>query len=355
MKANALLLALAASGFAADAGALAARIDFATGGAVVAARDGAERPATKGAELDSGDTVRTNDGRVQLRFIDGAYVSLQPNTEFRINEFNFTGRADGTEKGLFGLTKGAMRTVTGLIGRINKDAYKITTPTATVGIRGTGGVIQVLFDGRTLVIGTSGIWLLVNQFGSLNVPAGTSGLAPTDSAPQQSSQAPAAGPAPLDTSPSEETSVPPPPSAPLPPAPTVVLPTTGVYNYALVSASSPVYSTGGAPGTFNGSVGVQFGTPSAQLNFSFQIAMPDNTYNMSGTALTIPGTPVFALPAATVSSTNTCTSVGCTGSIGGAFTGATGTGMNAGYGINDSISGKTVSGSATFTRQQSPQ
>jgi hypothetical protein len=92
-----------------------------------------------------------------------------------------------------------MRTVTGLIGRVNRNRYQITTPTATVGIRGTGGVIQVLNDGSTLVIGTSGIWSLTNPVGSIDVPAGVSGLAPADptNPPQQTSQAPQSGPPPL--------------------------------------------------------------------------------------------------------------------------------------------------------------
>jgi hypothetical protein len=179
--------------------AAAARVDFSVGRVIVAGADGRERPLAKGAELESGDTVRTNDGRAQLRFADGAYVSLQPNTEYRISDYRFAGKTDGSEKGLFGLTKGAMRTVTGLIGRVNRDAYKVTTPTATVGIRGTGGVIQILDNGSTLVVGTSGIWSLTNQFGSIVVPAGSSGVAPKGNPPQPSSTGSVAGPAPLST------------------------------------------------------------------------------------------------------------------------------------------------------------
>jgi hypothetical protein len=92
-----------------------------------------------------------------------------------------------------------MRTVTGLVGRTNRNRYQISTPTATIGIRGTGGVIQILSDGSTLVVGTSGIWSLTNPSGSIDIPAGVSGRAPSapDSPPQQTSQAPQSGPAPL--------------------------------------------------------------------------------------------------------------------------------------------------------------
>ncbi len=194
-----VLLALVSAAFASQAQAAAGRAEFIIGGVTIAGRDGVQRPLARGTELDNGDTVRTNDGRAQIRFTDGAYVSLQPNTEYSIRDYRYEAKSDGNVRGIFGLLKGAMRTVTGAIGRINRDRYQIATPTATVGIRGTGGVIQVQDDGSTLVIGTSGIWSLTNPAGSVDVPAGTSALAPTDpnQPPQESTEAPTSGPAPI--------------------------------------------------------------------------------------------------------------------------------------------------------------
>jgi hypothetical protein len=196
---NGLLLALISAAFAGEAGAMAGRVDFISGNVTVSGTDGLQRPLARGVELDTGDTVRTGDGRAQIRFTDGAYVSLQPNTEFAIKDYNFEGKTDGSERGFFALAKGAMRTVSGLVGRVNRNRYQITTPTATIGIRGTGGVIQVLNDGSTLVIGTSGIWSLTNPVGSIDIPAGVSAVAPSapNSPPQQTSQAPQSGPAPV--------------------------------------------------------------------------------------------------------------------------------------------------------------
>ena len=195
---SALVAALLAA-FADPALAAAGRVDFTAGAVTVSGADGRERPLAKGAELDNGDTVRTGQGRAQIRFTDGAYVSLQPNSEFSIKDYRYEGKTDGSETGFFALAKGAMRTVTGFIGRINRNRYRITTPTATVGIRGTGGVIQVQDDGSTLVVGTSGIWSLSNPAGSIDVPAGVSAVAPSEPTqpPQQSSEAPSAPPAPL--------------------------------------------------------------------------------------------------------------------------------------------------------------
>jgi hypothetical protein len=192
------LLALISAAFSGHAGAAAGRVDFTLGATTVSGSDGRQRPLAKGAELDTGDTVRTaEDGRAQIRFTDGAYVSLQPNTEFAIKDYKFEGKTDGSERGLFALAKGAMRTVTGLIGRVNKNRYAISTPTATIGIRGTGGRIEILNDGSTLINGTSGIWTLTNPAGTIDVPAGVSARAPSapNQPPQQTSEQPKAGPA----------------------------------------------------------------------------------------------------------------------------------------------------------------
>src|SRR3954467_4619767 len=199
LNSTGMLLALISSAFAGGAGAAAGRVDFTTSGVTVSGRDGFARPLARGAERDSGDTVRTNDGRAQIRFTDGSYVSLQPQTDFAISEYNYSGKNDGSERGFFGLVRGAMRTVTGAVGRVNRNSYRIVTPTATVGIRGTGGVIQVLQDGSTLVIGTSGIWSLTNPAGSIDVPAGVSGRAPStpNEPPRETTTQPTAGPAQL--------------------------------------------------------------------------------------------------------------------------------------------------------------
>ena len=54
-----------------------------------------------------------------------------------MREYEFAGHADGTEKAVFDLVKGGLRTITGVIGRGNQENYQVETPVATIGIRGT--------------------------------------------------------------------------------------------------------------------------------------------------------------------------------------------------------------------------
>jgi hypothetical protein len=73
-----LMAALAAAFPLTGHTANAARVDFATGDVKALAPDGRSRPLAKGAELASGETVDTGSGRAQVRFTDGAQVSLAP-------------------------------------------------------------------------------------------------------------------------------------------------------------------------------------------------------------------------------------------------------------------------------------
>jgi hypothetical protein len=131
-----------------------ANVDFAVGEVFAVNPVSGQRPLNKGAAIVSGETVRTgNGGRAQLRFDDGAMISLQPNTEFRLDNYQYAGKQDGNERGFFSLIKGGLRTITGLVGRLNKGNYKVTTSVATIGIRGTEYTLTYL-DSETIAIGT---------------------------------------------------------------------------------------------------------------------------------------------------------------------------------------------------------
>jgi len=193
LSSRGLLLAAISAAFPQHALANTGRVDFTAGKVTLTGTDGSTRQLTRGAEVKTGDRIVSEaGGRAQIRFSDGSFVSLQPNTDFDIKNYAFSGKTDGSEKALFGLVKGAMRTVTGLVGRVNRNAYQVTTPTATVGIRGTGGVISVNVDGTTLVLGTSGVWTLSNPSGSVDVPAGrAAAVGPnTNEPPRQVSSGP---------------------------------------------------------------------------------------------------------------------------------------------------------------------
>ena len=112
-------------------------------------RGGERVRLTAGATVNAGDSVVTGaDSYAQIRFTDDALVALKPETEFRIERFNFTGKQDGSEVAVFRLVRGGFRTLTGQIGKLNHDQYQLLTTQATIGIRGTHYQVQICAAGQ---------------------------------------------------------------------------------------------------------------------------------------------------------------------------------------------------------------
>jgi hypothetical protein len=113
-------------------------------GDVKVTRGAQTQPLAKGASVQSGDSVITGiASNAQLRMSDGAVIALRAQTEFKIDQYNFNGKSDGSEKANLSLVKGGVRAVTGAIGRENKDNLQVNAVVATVGIRGTGFNINI--------------------------------------------------------------------------------------------------------------------------------------------------------------------------------------------------------------------
>lgn len=106
-----------------------------------ALRDGAVVKLTRGAEVQTGDTLRVGEAsNMQVRFTDEGITALRSNSELRIDDYKFEEKTN-IGKSFFSLVKGGMRAITGLIGRYNRDNYAVKAATATIGIRGTHFVL----------------------------------------------------------------------------------------------------------------------------------------------------------------------------------------------------------------------
>ncbi|MDH5594620.1 MAG: FecR family protein [Gammaproteobacteria bacterium] len=124
--------------FAVAAAEPIARVIVSSGHFTAVQPDGKERVLKRRSAIFEGDTLITaEDARAQIRFKDGALIDIQAATQLRLDEYNYQGQVDGTEKNTMSLIKGGFRTITGVVGKKNKKNYKVNTPVATIGIRGT--------------------------------------------------------------------------------------------------------------------------------------------------------------------------------------------------------------------------
>ena len=148
----------------ATAASQAGKVVYAFGQVEAVSSGGATRALSRGDVFGPGDTVTTRRGRAQLRFTDGGFAALQPNTEYRIEDYHYAGKPDGKERSFLNLVRGSVRLVTGIIGRSNRQNFRLRTAVATIGIRGTSGRVTsclsncgALGPGTTLG-GYGGVW-----------------------------------------------------------------------------------------------------------------------------------------------------------------------------------------------------
>ncbi|MDH3713054.1 MAG: FecR family protein [Gammaproteobacteria bacterium] len=110
--------------------------------------DGSERALGRRSVIYEGDTLITGEnGIAQVRMVDGALLSLRRETRFKIEEFKYGDVRENEERGFFSLLRGGFRTITGAIGQVVKQAYRVSTPVATIGIRGTHYGLRLCTDG----------------------------------------------------------------------------------------------------------------------------------------------------------------------------------------------------------------
>lgn len=110
-----------------------------TGNIVAVADNGDRRTLVHGSALYPGDMVETSaDARVVLAFRDESKVSLGGGTRFRVDDFVFDRANPADGRFLVTLLKGTARALTGLVGKARANNVVFKTPTATIGIRGTG-------------------------------------------------------------------------------------------------------------------------------------------------------------------------------------------------------------------------
>jgi hypothetical protein len=109
-------------------------------------QSGNSAPIAVGLSIYEGQTINSaQDGEVHLVTEDGGIIAVRPNTVFRVDEYKAEG--NDSDKIFMSLLKGTVRSITGWVGKFNNSAYRITTPTATIGIRGTDHETTVIEKG----------------------------------------------------------------------------------------------------------------------------------------------------------------------------------------------------------------
>jgi hypothetical protein len=194
--ARALLCAvLLLAGGAAWAGQVVGVVEHLSGPLMDRKADGTVKVLAPKSEVESGDTlVAEKNTYAQIRFIDNSEITLRPGTTFKIDNFAYDAAKPDEDSAAFSLVKGGLRSITGLLGKRNKEKFQLKTPAATIGIRGTTFIAQwvepapgaapaqALTPGLHVAV-LDGMIVVTNAGGALNFPAGQFGHVPSVNVP----------------------------------------------------------------------------------------------------------------------------------------------------------------------------
>lgn len=118
------------------------------------------RKVVQGMPLYVGDVLKTGKGgHIHLRMVDEALVSLRPNSKLKITSYSYQSGLAESIKIRFDLLYGTVRSVTGKGGHLAKDRFRMNTPVAAIGVRGTDFIAQADVN-QTLVHVASGAIVL---------------------------------------------------------------------------------------------------------------------------------------------------------------------------------------------------
>lgn len=111
-------------------------------GIVSIERNGQKMPAGVGVGVEAHDRIVTGaDGAVGVTLRDNTMLSAGPNSTLELNKFAFDST---THAGVLdaSVKKGTLSVISGKIAKANPHAMSFSTPTVTLGVRGTEFVIE---------------------------------------------------------------------------------------------------------------------------------------------------------------------------------------------------------------------
>jgi hypothetical protein len=122
-----------------------------TGPAAEIVRQKNQITANKGTGVQMNDTVSTNKTRLGITFQDNTKVQITEQSKLIIDDFVYDPK-QGTGKVAMNVALGTVRMASGAAMKNSKENVKITTPTATISVRGTDFTMTVDEVGRSLII-----------------------------------------------------------------------------------------------------------------------------------------------------------------------------------------------------------
>ncbi len=133
-----------------------------------------------GIDVFQNEIIRTGDRSAsRVLFQDNTTLSIGASSEVKLDRFVFDPDPSKSQVAL-SIARGVVRFAT---GGLPKSAYQISTPTATIGVRGTIGTISVAADGTTTINLEEGSMVVVAGGVTVVIEAGMTCVIPPGGPP----------------------------------------------------------------------------------------------------------------------------------------------------------------------------
>ena len=126
--------------------------------------DGSVEALRRGSSILVGDRIETTgNGHVHVRFIDNAAVSVRPDSILEVQSYQYDAARPQANEVRLRVEHGTGRSISGAATEHDKNRFRLNTPIAAIGVRGTDFIVQTdargmratVADG-TIVVGALG-------------------------------------------------------------------------------------------------------------------------------------------------------------------------------------------------------
>jgi hypothetical protein len=119
------------------------QVSLLIGQAWVVRADGTQQPLQRGSAIRVGDRVETAaNGHVHMRFIDNAAVSVRPESVLHVQAYQYDAQNPKSNEVRLRVDKGVSRSISGAATDLDKTRFRLNTPIAAIGVRGTDFIVQ---------------------------------------------------------------------------------------------------------------------------------------------------------------------------------------------------------------------
>ena len=163
IAAAAALAMVATNAFCADAPVgqdMVGEASMTIGAVRATSASGVARPLERGSPIRVGDKIETGEGgHVHIRFVDGGRLSVRPSSRLQVENYARSSDTSALTAIKFRLDEGVVRSITGTWGEAARERFRLNTPVAAIGIKGTDFVVKTDVNNTLASVYTGAIML----------------------------------------------------------------------------------------------------------------------------------------------------------------------------------------------------